>query len=154
MARRFAGAMKWGIFGIMVDIFACRKCHAVYALTRHQHPPDLAPFCDVCNSAFPPKELGEWLTYQRAEPEDTVKAWLTSAPNVPSVPNVQSTPSAPSTANASRTSVALPSARLSGLAGRMRTESLMARIAARARQPQPSAEEPEPQGGRDRLTSS
>jgi len=66
----------------MSDLFACRKCHAIYVITRLPQPPNAPPSCEVCGSKFPSCELGEWLTYQRAEPEWTVNEWLTSAPEV------------------------------------------------------------------------
>jgi len=63
----------------MSDYFACLRCSAVYAITRSPQPPAKQPSCEVCGNKFPPSELGEWLTYQRAEPEWTVRAWLTGA---------------------------------------------------------------------------
>jgi len=130
-----ASATKTGIVGIMVDLFACRKCHAVYALTRHQQPSNVAPFCKVCGNEFPPKELGEWLTYERADPEETVNQWLTSAPTAP------------------ETSVTPPSSRLRLLAGRVRTE-IMPRNVARTSGPLRSDEELKLPGSRDRPASS
>ena len=63
----------------MLDIFACRECHAIYTICRLPQPPTAQPCCQFCGSKFPPSELGEWLAYQHAEPEWTVKAWLTGA---------------------------------------------------------------------------
>lgn len=136
MQKRVASATKTGIVGIMVDVFACQECHAVYALTRHQQPPNAAPFCESCGNKFPPKELGEWLTYERAEPERTVNQWLTSTPRTP------------------QSSVALPSSRLRLIAGSWRGEGPIPRIATRTSDPLPSAEGLELQGSRDRPTSS
>src|SRR5260370_25782286 len=48
----------------------------------HYSSPNAPPSCEVCGSKFPACELGEWLTYQRAEPEWTVNEWLTGAPEV------------------------------------------------------------------------
>jgi len=66
----------------MPDIFACRECHAVYTISRRQQPPTSPSRCEICDSTFPPMELGEWLLYQQAEPECTVQAWLTGAPGI------------------------------------------------------------------------
>jgi hypothetical protein len=66
----------------MPDIFACRECRAVYTIIRLLEPPTAPPRCEVCGSYFPPRELGEWLAYQRAEPEWNVKAWLTDTQHV------------------------------------------------------------------------
>ena len=54
----------------------------IYFITRLPQSPNAPSACEVCGSKFPPCELGEWLTYQRAEPEWTVNEWLTSAPEV------------------------------------------------------------------------
>src|SRR5690349_1577689 len=55
----------------MPDIFAC-----IYAIYRHRQQPLARPHCQVCSAKFPPSELGEWLSYRRAEPEWTVRQWL------------------------------------------------------------------------------
>jgi hypothetical protein len=67
----------------MRDIFACRECQSIYEITRVSQPPVLTPFCRNCGCKFPPSELGDWLAYERAEPEWTVDAWLRGAPEVP-----------------------------------------------------------------------
>jgi hypothetical protein len=61
----------------MRDIFACSKCLSIYEITRLQQKPTLPPRCQVCFDSFPPSELGEWLGYERAEPEWSVAEWLT-----------------------------------------------------------------------------
>jgi hypothetical protein len=61
----------------MRDVFACSKCHSIYEITRHRQQPLGRPRCQVCQAQFPPSELGDWLSYQRAEPEWTVGEWLT-----------------------------------------------------------------------------
>jgi hypothetical protein len=60
----------------MQDLFACRDCHAIYAITRVRQAPISPPFCQNCSCKFPPSELGDWLVYERAEPEWAVDAWL------------------------------------------------------------------------------
>jgi hypothetical protein len=60
----------------MRDIFACLQCHSIYAINRHQQQPLARPRCKVCFANFPPKEMGDWLAYERAEPEWTVREWL------------------------------------------------------------------------------
>ena len=67
----------------MRDIFACRECQSIYEITRVSQPPVLPPFCRNCGCKFPPSELGDWLAYERAEPEWTVDAWLRGAPEIP-----------------------------------------------------------------------
>jgi hypothetical protein len=67
----------------MRDIFACRECQSIYEITRVSQPPVLTPFCRNCGCKFPPSELGDWLAYERAEPEWTVDAWLRGALEVP-----------------------------------------------------------------------
>src|SRR5438067_11640966 len=67
----------------MRDIFACRECQSIYEITRVSEPPVLTPFCRNCGCKFPPSELGDWLAYERAEPEWTVDAWLRGAPEIP-----------------------------------------------------------------------
>jgi hypothetical protein len=64
----------------MQDLFACRQCHAIYAITRLTQAPALPPFCRNCGNRFPPTELGDWLAYERAEPEWTLDEWLSSSP--------------------------------------------------------------------------
>jgi hypothetical protein len=66
----------------MQDLFACRECHAIYAITRLRQPPALPPFCRNCGCKLPPAELGDWLAYERAEPEWSVDAWLRGSPQV------------------------------------------------------------------------
>jgi hypothetical protein len=60
----------------MRDVFACIKCQSIYEITRHRRQPLAGPRCEVCHAQFPPNELGDWLSYQRAEPEWTVGEWL------------------------------------------------------------------------------
>ena len=60
----------------MRDIFACSKCLSIYEITRLQQKPVLPPRCQVCFDSFPPSELGDWLAYERAEPEWTLGEWL------------------------------------------------------------------------------
>jgi hypothetical protein len=67
----------------MRDIFACRECQSIYEITRVSEPPVLTQFCRNCGCKFPPSELGDWLAYERAEPEWTVDAWLRGAPEIP-----------------------------------------------------------------------
>jgi hypothetical protein len=67
----------------MRDIFACHECQSIYEITRVSQPPVPTPFCRNCGCKFPPSELGDWLAYERAEPEWTVDAWLRGAPEVP-----------------------------------------------------------------------
>jgi hypothetical protein len=67
----------------MRDIFACRECQSIYEITRVSEPPVLTQFCRNCGCKFPPSELGDWLAYERAEPEWSVDAWLRGAPEVP-----------------------------------------------------------------------
>jgi hypothetical protein len=62
----------------MRDVFACIKCQSIYEITRHRQQPLARPRCQVCHAQFPPNELGDWLSYQRAEPEWTVGKWLAS----------------------------------------------------------------------------
>jgi hypothetical protein len=64
----------------MQDLFACRQCHAIFAITLVRQAPALPPFCRNCGSRFPPTELGDWLAYERAEPEWTVSEWLRGPP--------------------------------------------------------------------------
>jgi hypothetical protein len=61
----------------MRDVFACLQCHSIYEINRHRQQPLARPRCQVCQAKFPPSELGDWLSYQRAEPEWTVAEWLT-----------------------------------------------------------------------------
>ena len=49
----------------MRDLFACRKCNAIYSITRHQQHPEKPPVCDVCGQDFPPSKLGDELAYER-----------------------------------------------------------------------------------------
>jgi hypothetical protein len=108
----------------MRDIFACRECQSIYEITRVSEPPVLTPFCRNCGCKFPPSELGDWLAYERAEPEWTVDAWLRGAPEIPhnirydeiAPLNKYQAPSEfqPSTPAAAQ--AALPSARLRRLA--------------------------------------
>lgn len=49
----------------MPDLFACRKCNAIYSITRRSQPPDKPPACEACGEKFPPSELGDWLVYER-----------------------------------------------------------------------------------------
>jgi hypothetical protein len=61
----------------MRDIFACNKCLSIYEIKRLPQKPALLQRCQVCFASFPPRELGDWLAYERAEPEWTVAEWLT-----------------------------------------------------------------------------
>jgi hypothetical protein len=69
-------ALAPAILDGMRDVFACTKCHSIYGITRLQQQPVLPPRCQVCFASFPPSELGDWLAYERAEPEWTVGEWL------------------------------------------------------------------------------
>jgi hypothetical protein len=60
----------------MRDIFACSKCTSIYEITRRREKPLVPPRCQVCFASFPPSELGNWLAYERAEPEWTLGEWL------------------------------------------------------------------------------
>jgi hypothetical protein len=60
----------------MRDVFACTKCNSIYEIERLQHQPLTPPRCQVCFASFPPSELGDWLTYERAEPEWSLAEWL------------------------------------------------------------------------------
>ena len=60
----------------MRDVFACTKCNSIYEITRLQQQPASLPRCQVCFASFPPSELGDWLAYERAEPEWSVGEWL------------------------------------------------------------------------------
>jgi len=71
----------------MRDIFACSKCHSIYEITRHRQQPLARPHCQVCNAQFPPCELGDWLSYQRAEPERDVAEWLSGRSSQFSLPS-------------------------------------------------------------------
>jgi hypothetical protein len=75
-------AMTFSLHASVSDLFACRECRAIYVITRLPQSPNAPSSCEVCGSKFPPCELGEWLTYQRAEPEWTVNEWLTGGPEV------------------------------------------------------------------------
>jgi hypothetical protein len=70
----------------MHDVFACAKCHSIYEITRLTEKPVLPPRCQVCFVSFPPSELGDWLVYERAEPEWNVAEWLTGQTSQFSVP--------------------------------------------------------------------
>jgi hypothetical protein len=70
----------------MRDVFACTKCNSIYEITRLQEKPILPPRCQVCFAGFPPSELGDWLVYERAEPEWSVAEWLTGKPSQFGVP--------------------------------------------------------------------
>lgn len=60
----------------MRDVFACTKCNSIYEITKRQEKPLVPPRCQVCFAIFPPSELGDWLVYQRAEPELGLAEWL------------------------------------------------------------------------------
>jgi hypothetical protein len=60
----------------MRDVFACSKCNSIYEITRRREKPLVPPRCQVCFAGFPPSELGDWLAYERAEPEWTLGEWL------------------------------------------------------------------------------
>jgi hypothetical protein len=71
----------------MRDIFACSKCLSIYEITRLGQKTVLPPRCQVCFDSFPPSELGDWLGYERAEPEWSVAEWLTGQTSQFSVPS-------------------------------------------------------------------
>lgn len=71
----------------MRDIFACTKCNSIYEITRLQQRPALAPRCQVCFASLPPSELGDWLAYERAEPEWSVGEWFGGRASQFSVPS-------------------------------------------------------------------
>ena len=78
LARSYCAAFGTRpILDSMRDIFACSKCHSIYEITRLHEQPVVLPRCQVCFAEFPPSELGDWLAYERAEPEWTVGEWLT-----------------------------------------------------------------------------
>ena len=60
----------------MRDVFACTKCNSIYEIKRLQQQPLTQPRCKVCFASFPPSELGDWLAYERAEPEWSLSEWL------------------------------------------------------------------------------
>jgi hypothetical protein len=60
----------------MRDVFACCKCNSIYEITRLAEKPILPPHCQVCFASLPPSELGDWLSYERAEPEWNIAEWL------------------------------------------------------------------------------
>jgi hypothetical protein len=64
------------ILDSMRDIFACLQCNSIYEIDRHRQQPLARPHCRVCAAKFPPSELGEWLSYRRAEPEWSIGEWL------------------------------------------------------------------------------
>ena len=71
----------------MCDVFACSKCNSIYEIIRRREKPLVPPRCQVCFTNFPPSELGDWLAYERAEPEWSLNEWLgvqTSQFSVPS----------------------------------------------------------------------
>jgi hypothetical protein len=45
------------------------------------------PRCQICFASFPPSELGDWLSYERAEPEWIVTEWLSDAINQTNLPS-------------------------------------------------------------------
>jgi hypothetical protein len=71
----------------MRDIFACLQCNSIYEINRHRQQPLARPHCQVCSAKFPPSELGEWLSYRRAEPEWSLSEWLGSNASQFSVPS-------------------------------------------------------------------
>lgn len=71
----------------MRDVFACTKCHSIYEITRVTEKPVLPSRCQVCFAGFPPRELGDWLVYERAEPEWSVAEWLTGQASQFSLPS-------------------------------------------------------------------
>jgi hypothetical protein len=71
----------------MRDVFACSKCNSIYEITRLPEKPILPPRCQVCFASFPASELGDWLVYERAEPEWSLAEWLGSEPSQFSVPS-------------------------------------------------------------------
>jgi hypothetical protein len=60
----------------MRDVFACTRCRSIYEIIRRREKPLVRPRCEVCFAGFPSSELGDWLAYERAEPEWTVGEWL------------------------------------------------------------------------------
>ena len=73
--RQFASPVDGRMPGHIQDLFACRQCHAIYAITRLRQPPISAPSCMNCGNKFPPSELGDWLAYERVESESIVDEW-------------------------------------------------------------------------------
>ncbi len=71
----------------MRDVFACTKCNAIHEITRLQQQPILPPRCQVCFASLPPSEMGDWLAYQRAEPEWSLSEWLGVEDSQYSVPS-------------------------------------------------------------------
>ncbi len=69
-------ASAQAILDRMRDIFACNKCNSIYEITRRREKPLVPPRCQVCFESLPPRELGDWLAYERAEPETTLGEWL------------------------------------------------------------------------------
>ena len=78
----------------MRDIFACSKCQSIYEITRLPEKPVLLPRCQVCFAIFPPSELGDWLGYERAEPEWSVNEWLSGQASQFSIPSPDRRPTA------------------------------------------------------------
>jgi len=109
----------------MQDLFACRQCHAIYAIKRRQEPPLLLPFCKVCGHKLPPSELGDWFAYERAEPEWTVDAWLRGTAEVAETENQtglsldDANRAVAESANKTTAELATPSNRLQQLAARV-----------------------------------
>jgi hypothetical protein len=77
--RRLATRAEWRILDQMQDLFACRECQTIYAVTRVNRAPILPPLCRSCGCKFPPSELGDWLVYEHVDLERTVDAWLREA---------------------------------------------------------------------------
>ena len=99
----------------MRDIFACSKCLSIYEITRLTQKPILPPRCQVCFASFPPSELGDWLSYERAEPEWSVAAWLTGQTNRFSVSSPQQRRAALAHRRVPSADWPLPSSRLQDL---------------------------------------
>jgi hypothetical protein len=96
----------------MRDIFACSKCLSIYEIKRQQQQPLVPPRCQVCLASFPPSELGDWLAYERAEPEWSVVEWLTGQAGQSSVPSPRQRPAALAQRRIATAHWPLPSSRL------------------------------------------
>jgi hypothetical protein len=96
----------------MRDIFACLRCNSIYEISRHRQQPLARPHCQVCSAKFPPTELGEWLSYRRAEPEWSLSEWLGGNASRFSVPSPRLAFTALAQKNLKIAEPALPSSRL------------------------------------------
>lgn len=60
----------------MRDVFACTRCNSIYEISRRSQKPIVPPRCQVCFASLPPSEMGDWLAYERAEPEWSLAEWI------------------------------------------------------------------------------